>query len=119
VVTGGLIGWNIYLQQSKKVAPASLEKMAFALPDKPSIAVLPFKNLSGDPKQDYFSDGLTDQISSTLSRLRTVSDILNISKVHDTWLLGIFFHQFFLPFTIFPYFYCLARLLTRTVLIHM
>jgi adenylate cyclase len=72
VVAGGLIGWNIYLQQSKKVEPASVEKMAFALPDKPSIAVLPFKNLSGDPKQDYFSDGLTDQISSTLSRLRTL-----------------------------------------------
>jgi adenylate cyclase len=72
IVAGGLIGWNIYLQQSKKVEPASVEKMAFALPDKPSIAVLPFKNLSGDPKQDYFSDGLTDQISSTLSRLRTL-----------------------------------------------
>jgi adenylate cyclase len=72
IVAGGLIGWNIYLQQLKKVEPASMEKMAFALPDKPSIAVLPFKNLSGDPKQDYFSDGLTDQISSTLSRLRTL-----------------------------------------------
>ena len=72
IVAGGLIGWNIYLQQLKKVEPASVEKMAFALPDKPSIAVLPFKNLSGDPKQDYFSDGLTDQISSTLSRLRTL-----------------------------------------------
>ena len=72
VVAGGLIGWNIYLQQSKKVEPASVEKMAFPLPDKPSIAVLPFKNLSGDPEQDYFSDGLTDQISSTLSRLRTL-----------------------------------------------
>jgi adenylate cyclase len=71
-VAGGLIGWNIYLQQSKKVEPASVEKMAFALPDKPSIAVLPFENLSGDPKQDYFSDGLTDQISSTLSRFRSL-----------------------------------------------
>jgi len=72
IVAGGLIGWNIYLQQSKKVAPASVEKMAFPLPDKPSIAVLPFENMSGDPKQDYFSDGLTDQISSTLSRFRTL-----------------------------------------------
>ena len=67
-----MIGWNIYLQQSKKVEPASVEKMAFPLPDKPSIAVLPFENLSGDPKQDYFSDGLTDQISSTLSRFRSL-----------------------------------------------
>jgi adenylate cyclase len=72
IVAGGLIGWNIYLQQSKKVEPASVEKMAFPLPDKPSIAVLPFENLSGDPKQDYLCDGLTDQISSTLSRFRTL-----------------------------------------------
>jgi len=72
VILIGLAGWYLYLEQSKRVEPASLEKMAFALPDKPSIAVLPFKNLSGDPKQDYFSDGLTDQISSTLSRLRTL-----------------------------------------------
>jgi adenylate cyclase len=70
MVAGGLIGWNIYLQQSKKVEPASVAKMAFPLPDKPSIAVLPFENMSGDSKQDYFSDGLTDQIISTLSKLR-------------------------------------------------
>jgi len=41
IVAGGLIGWNIYLQQSKKVEPASLDKLAYPLPDKPSIAVLP------------------------------------------------------------------------------
>jgi adenylate cyclase len=39
IVAGGLIGWNIYLHQSKKVEPASMEKMAYPLPDKPSIAV--------------------------------------------------------------------------------
>jgi adenylate cyclase len=69
IVAGGLIGWNIYLQQSKKVEPASLDKMAHPLPDKPSIAVLPFDNLSEDPRQDYFSDGLTEEIISALSKV--------------------------------------------------
>ncbi len=40
------------------------------LPDRPSIAVLPFLNLSGDPEQTYFADGITDEIISALSRFR-------------------------------------------------
>jgi len=40
-----------------------------ALPDKPSIAVLPFQNMSGDPEQDYFCDGLVEDIITTLSKL--------------------------------------------------
>ncbi len=69
VVAGSLIGWNIYLQQSKKVEPASVEKMALPLPDKPSIAILAFDNLSGDPSQEYFSDGITEEIITTLSNV--------------------------------------------------
>ena len=41
-----------------------------ALPDKPSIAVLPFQNLSGDPEQEYFADGVAEDISLALSRMR-------------------------------------------------
>jgi DNA-binding winged helix-turn-helix (wHTH) protein len=42
-----------------------------SLPDKPSIAVLPFANLNGDPKQDYFSHGITEDITTELSRFPT------------------------------------------------
>src|SRR5712691_4409043 len=42
---------------------------ALTLPDKPSIAVLPFTNMSDDPKQEYFSDGITDDLITALSRL--------------------------------------------------
>jgi len=47
---------------------ASQEKMAFPLPDKPSIAVLPFAYTSGDPKHEYLSDGITDDIITALSK---------------------------------------------------
>jgi adenylate cyclase len=46
-------------------APAAL-----ALPEKPSIAVLPFQNMSGDPDQDYFADGMVEEIITALSRMR-------------------------------------------------
>jgi adenylate cyclase len=39
-----------------------------ALPDKPSIAVLPFQNLSGDPEQDYFADGMVEEITTAIAR---------------------------------------------------
>jgi TolB-like protein/tetratricopeptide (TPR) repeat protein len=45
-------------------------KSALALPDKPSIAVLPFRNMSGDPDQDYFADGMVDEITTALSRFK-------------------------------------------------
>ena len=45
---------------------------ALALPDKPSIAVLPFQNLSTDPEQEYFADGLVEEIITALSRVRSI-----------------------------------------------
>ncbi|HEV8679389.1 MAG TPA: adenylate/guanylate cyclase domain-containing protein [Stellaceae bacterium] len=44
--------------------------VALALPDKPSIAVLPFQNMSGDPEQEYFVDGMVEEIITALSRIR-------------------------------------------------
>ena len=49
---------------------AASEGPALPLPDKPSIAVLPFQNLSGDPEQEYFADGMVEEIIAALSRMR-------------------------------------------------
>jgi adenylate cyclase len=48
------------------------QRPAVALPDKPAIAVLPFTNMSGDPEQEYFSDGITEDILTELSRFRSL-----------------------------------------------
>ena len=47
-----------------------VEGSSLPLPDKPSIAVLPFANMSGDPEQDYFADGMVEEIITALSRIR-------------------------------------------------
>jgi adenylate cyclase len=48
------------------------ERPALPLPDKPSIAVLPFQNMSGDPEQEYFADGMVEEITTALSRIRSL-----------------------------------------------
>ncbi|MDR0210494.1 MAG: winged helix-turn-helix domain-containing protein [Pseudomonas putida] len=50
--------------------PGPLVERSLALPDQPSISVLPFQNLSGDPEQDYFADGMVEDIIAALSRIR-------------------------------------------------
>ena len=49
---------------------AAATKPALALPDKPSVAVLAFQNMSGDPDQEYFADGMVEEIITALSRIR-------------------------------------------------
>ncbi len=51
-------------------APEEISRSQLSLPDKPSIAVLPFQNLSGDPEQAYFADGVVEDIITALSRVR-------------------------------------------------
>jgi adenylate cyclase len=67
VAVGGLFWWQPW---TPDVEPASVERMAFPLPDKPSIAVLAFDNLSGDPEKNYLSDGLSENIITELSRFK-------------------------------------------------
>jgi TolB-like protein len=59
--------------QEQSALPASSHPQStrlLSLPDKPSIAVLPFLNLSGDPQQDYFADGIVEDLITSLSRIR-------------------------------------------------
>ena len=69
-VAGGLVVKK-YIDRppSPQVATASVQKAALPLPDKPSIAVLPFENMTGDPRQEYFADGFTEQIITSLSKI--------------------------------------------------
>ena len=66
LIVGAAAVWNFYFRLPS-IVPASIEKMAYTLPDKPSIAVLPFDNLSGVPDQDYLADGITENIIMALS----------------------------------------------------
>lgn len=67
VAAGTAVAW---LQPWEgKLEPASPARMAYPLPQKPSIAVLPFDNLSGDPAQDLMADGFTENIIAALSKI--------------------------------------------------
>jgi TolB-like protein/class 3 adenylate cyclase/Flp pilus assembly protein TadD len=75
ITVGGTAYWfNIQLPRKETIP---IEKATLLLPDKPSIAVLPFGNMSGDEEQEYFVDGLTEDLITDLSR---VSGLLVISR---------------------------------------
>jgi len=63
------------VKETREVAgpdPGDAPESTLALPDKPSIAVLPFDNMSGDPEQEYFADGMVEEIITALSRFKSL-----------------------------------------------
>jgi adenylate cyclase len=67
IVTGGAAYW--LTSQVPQEEPASIEIMAYPLPNEPSIAVLPFTNLSDDAQQEYFADGMTEDLITDISKV--------------------------------------------------
>jgi TolB-like protein len=66
------IGRPVRVFRVRDRGAAASQRPTLALPDKPSIAVLPFINMSGDPEQDYFADGMVEDIITALSRFKAL-----------------------------------------------
>jgi TolB-like protein/class 3 adenylate cyclase/Tfp pilus assembly protein PilF len=64
--------WQSPVPSEVTVAPAPVPQASLPLPDKPSIAVLPFANMSGDPEQEYFADGVVEDIVTAFSRTKVL-----------------------------------------------
>ncbi|NKB52994.1 MAG: tetratricopeptide repeat protein [Rhizobiaceae bacterium] len=68
-ITNPIVAYNLELERGANEKREDSGRHNLPLPDKPSIAILPFDNLGGDPDQDYFSDGMTDDIITDLSKI--------------------------------------------------
>ncbi len=64
------IAWPVRIYRVRAGAAVAGSRPVLPLPDRPSIAVLPFQNMSGDPEQEYFADGIVEEIITALSRFR-------------------------------------------------
>jgi TolB-like protein/class 3 adenylate cyclase/tetratricopeptide (TPR) repeat protein len=75
-ITEPMRAWRLRINASASAAasirPPVEPIQALALPDKPSLAVLPFQNMSGDPEQEYFADGIVEEIITALSRFKAL-----------------------------------------------
>jgi TolB-like protein len=69
---GWRLGINASASEAASINPAVAAIRALAPPDKPSIAVLPFQNMSVDPEQEYFADGMVEEITTALSRFKAL-----------------------------------------------
>jgi len=87
---GNTEGWIVtvagrgYRFLPPRAAPAADDPapgLSLPVSDKPSIAVLPFINLSGDPEQEYFADGMVEEITTALSRIRWLFVIARNSRL--------------------------------------
>jgi adenylate cyclase len=68
-IIAAVVIWKLSTPPTKQVEVASKEKLAFPLPDKPSIAVMPFLNMTGDPNQELFCDGVSESVITALSKV--------------------------------------------------
>ena len=72
--------WRPQVASEVPVEPTIAPQVPLPLPDKPSIAVLPFQNMSGDPEQEYFADGMVEEIITALSRIKWLFVIARTSS---------------------------------------
>ena len=79
------------LNPPRSVADGSQDSSLSATPlEKPSIAVLPFQNMSGDPEQEYFADGMVDEIITGLSRIKWLSVLIPPAYSFQLWWAAVY-----------------------------